>query len=303
MKAFVDWSWKKGYEIVYRKTDGTISTEHQESLNLPDECKEVYAEPGQKFLLYNLIQSGKKVFLCSTKATAKLRKERNIKKRTKESDKVDAMLIYESYRKDPTSFQELKKPDEETIRFQYKLSKYAQISTVLTALKNRKKAFEKQYGKSGELEESIKLLEKEKKTLLKECKPLIKEEYEKTKDIRGIDVGLLARLLAHAHPNKAVTLSRYLSWTGYKGHVLKRNQKGEGKRPNYKAKSDLYLMAKSVIMHGNEDFRPRYDQCKERYRKEHPDWTKRHVDNKALNIIATFIAKEFWKRLHEIRKE
>ena len=298
MKVFVDWSFTKGYEIIYEE-NGVITKNFSPELNVP-QSSEIYVETGcPKHLLYQLVEKKHKVFVCDGRDIKTLRDKTKIKK----SDENDVFLINKLYHENPDKFTELTKPNENEIRLDYLMGKYEQLTKTVKSLRVRKKFMEREYGKFGEYKNIIETLGDEKQRLLSLALPLVRYEYDEMKHIKGIGTTLVVRLLALAHPKKFSTLSKYLIYCGYKGCVLDRFTKGKGKRPNYEAKGLLHFMAMETMMLRDLIYRKVYDECKVRYSEENPDWTKTHVHNKALNIVATLIAKEFWYKLHSVGAE
>ncbi len=292
MKIFVDWSIKKGYTILQENKIQTVKT-----LDFSPDT-EVYIESGcPKFLQYNLIDKGCRIFVIQSNETAKKREELRLKK----TDENDVKVIYQLYQEHPELFVRLLKLTEDEIKLRYFMGRYEVLTKIIVAFKHRAGWAEKEYGKFDFLEKNIKELEKEKKKIIVDISLLIQFDVKHI-SIKGIKLGLIARLLTQAHPKHFSTLSSYLGYCGYKGYMLKRNQKGKGKRPNFLAKSILWFMAKETLMKKTEPFYPQYLSCKEKYSKLHPNWIKGRVNAKALNIVATFIAKEFWYKLHDIKE-
>lgn len=289
MKAFIDWSINKGYTVLMNNSNPQIL----QNINFSPET-EIYIESGcPKFLLYNLIDRGCKIFTCKGEETSHLREELKIKK----TDENDVRVLQQLYQKDPSLFAEMLKPDADEIKFKFIVGKFEALTQIIIGLKTRSRFAEKEYGEFDFLKPQIKALEREKIKLIKSTKPLLTKETQVI-SIRGISTTLIARLLSQAHPKHFPTLSRYLAYCGYEGYMKKRHEKGKGKRPNYLAHGVLAFMAKSMLMNKNPTYRALYDKCKLRYQTEHPEWSKLHIHNKALNIVATFIAKEFWFKLH-----
>ena len=288
MKVFIDWSINKGFVLL--RNDGKIETVQE--LNFEPDT-EVYIESScPKFLLYNLIDKGCKIFLIQSQETAHLREELKIKK----TDENDTKILQLLYQKDPTLFKDMQFQDKNKIKLKFIIGKFEVLTKVIASFKIRTYWAEKEYGEFDFLKPQIKSLEKEKIKLILSVRPLLTKESELIQ-IKGISTTLIARLLAQAHPRDFPTLSRWLAYCGYKGYMKKRWEKGKGKRPNFVAKTALGFMSRSVLMHHNPTYRPLYDKCKLRYQTEHPDWTKGKIHGKALNVVATYIAKEFWYKL------
>lgn len=298
MKVFVDWGITKEYEIIYEDENRAITHNTSEELILPPNS-EVYLESGcPHFLLYQLIEKRHKIFICQGKEVKILRDELKLKK----DDKTDVALVNILFHQKPDKFVELTKQSYDDIKLKFIVGKFEQLTKVTTGLKNRRFFAEKEYGRIDLYDKTIAIFEEEKTKLIDSAMPLLSPEFRRLKHIKGVDKRLIARLISIAHPRDFPTLSKWLVYCGYKGFVLSRYKKGKGKRPNYQAKSILHLMAKGTMVHGDKNYRSIYDQCKERYSKEHPDYIKGRIHGMALNRVATLIAKEIWNRLHDVSR-
>lgn len=308
MKVFVDWSITKNYELVCEDDNGELTHNNSAELNLLPNS-DVYLESGSpKFLLYQLISSGHKIFICQGKEVKALREELKVKK----DDKTDATLVNILYHQKPEKFVEMTEKGQDDVRLEFIMGKFAQLEKVTTRLKNQQKAAEREYGKIDIYDKTILMYEEEKNKIIDSAMPLMSPEYRRVKHIKGVGPRLTAKFLAQCHPRDFSTLSKWLMYCGYKGCVLPRWKKGKGRRPNYQAKSILYLMAVGTMTSRDRTYRPIYDQCKERYEKERPEFKNEdgtfkkgkrgHLHGMALNRVATQIAKEFWHKLHDISK-
>lgn len=294
MKVFIDWSINKGY-LALTNNNGTNEIQNLKILDFPPNT-EVYIESGcPKKLLYDLIDKGCKIFVVQGKEVAKLREKLKIKK----TDKNDVKLIKRLHKENPVLFKKLEKSNVKEIKIKYLMGKYEILTKITTGFKNRTRYAEKEFGKLDFLTLHINALEKEKIKIIKLVEPLIQEEISKI-SIRGIGNTSIAKVLGQKHPKHFKTLSRWLAYCGYKGHVLNHYQKGKGKRPNYIMKSLFYWMAEETMKHRTPFYRELYDKCKERFQKEHPDFSKGRCHGMALNRVATFVAKMFWKKLHNL---
>lgn len=295
MRQFADWSREKEWVVVEE--------------NDPED--EIYLEAGcPKFALMQLIDQGHKVFTCDTKLTNKLRKELGWKK----TDENDAKLVQELFHRNPFMFEEFTKPDQLEMRMIIAMAKYEQVNKDLVSLKNRRKAMLREYGDIPVYEKMISLFEEEKQSLLKEVRPYIREELSRVKHIKGVGSTLTARLLAVAHPNRFSTKSKYLLYCGYKAICWETN------KYNRTAKSMLYLMAEQTLRKSDPFYRSLYDkikadqlsktcvdcwltkkglECKNRKLMDQQTCPSR-AHNVALNRVATKIATEFWKTLHDV---
>lgn len=295
MRRFADWGKTK--EWVFVDKDYTED--------------EIYLESGcPRYAMTQLIDQGHRLFICQGADTAKLRKELKWEK----SDEKDTELIRELFIRSPESFTEFEKPQQHVFRRNLMMSEYEAITKELIGIKNRKSAIVKEFGPNQTYEESIKLFEKAKQDLLKQVKPLVREEMSRVSHIKGVGIALTARILAVAHPNRFSSGSAYRTYCGFT--KISR----ESNKYNRLAKSLYYLMAQSTMMHKDPVYREIYDTVKERELSKTcaTCWLtiKGHKCRKrkspkqlvcpvrahtvALNRVATKIANEFLKQLHDV---
>lgn len=259
--------------------------------DLPDNC-EVFLEEGapKNSILYRLLEKGCKIYLVPGVEVKKFRDELGVEK----SDENDPVIIAKLWLSKPKLFRPFTKPEKEEVRFNYLMRKYLRVTKDLARMKNRAKAYEREFGSSEAYKEIIKILEKEKQKVLKEVKPLIAKELEIAKDMKGVDIALMARLLASAHPKNFPTLSRYLLYCGYKEWSKKHT-----KRYNREAHTVAWLMASNLIMKKDSKFYPLYLKIKEDLRQKYPDYTNGKIHGMAMNRLATFVLKhiytEYWR--------
>jgi hypothetical protein len=256
------------------------------------------------------LDEGKKVFICPGKVTNDLRKELGWAK----SDETDAKVIQELFHRDPSVFVEFTLPQQAELRKNLAMSEYETVTKDLTALKNRHSAIVKEFGPNPTYEEIIKQLGKYKFGLIKKVQPLIVEELKQVDHIKGVGPTLTARVLAMAHPNKFKSASAYRKYCGYTETSRESNKFHRG------VKSIFYLMAEQTLKATDPVYRPIYDKAKEKEQqktctdcwltKNGHKCKKRKSDDQptcpirahtvALNRVATALANEFWKKMHDI---
>jgi len=169
---------------------------------------------------------------------------------------------------------------------------YDKINKLIVMFKNWKKSYEKEFGETP-IDLPLDDLMEAKKALEKEILSMNKEREQLFKHVKGIGGISLARVVAYAHPRRFPTLSRYLIYCGLSG-LCKITKKG-----NRKAKSSLHIMANNVITNRDEKYYPLYLKIKQDLRQRFPGITKKRLEEKVRNRIATFIAKEIWYALKD----
>lgn len=239
-------------------------------------------------LLYDLIAKGCEIYSCDSHSLVPLR---GIEAKT---DENDVILIRKLWQTNPKNFQQMPLPQRKDIQLSFIMRQYLQFMKEVVRFKRRQMSYEKEFGCSPSYINILKSLEEQKKLKLNMLKPMLKEEMVKIEDIKGIGLRYLAGLLATAHPKRFSTLSKYLSYCGYKESSWR---KGSGKY-NREAKCLAWQMSKSIILHKDPKFYPLYLKFKDDLRAKNVDCSKSRINGKAINRTSTFILKELYARFH-----
>jgi len=109
--------------------------------------------------------------------------------------------------------------------------------------------------------------------------------------IKGLGLRIWVGIVVTANPASFKCLSAYLRYCGLV------DPKSIGYRYNRHAKMLYHMLAEEVVKQKDPKFRAIYDKCKANIAERHPDYTKRHIHNAALNRTATFLAKEIYKTM------
>ncbi len=285
-KVFIDWGATKPHTVLIGKEKSTLSFKSSGEVNslVPFNA---FLEAGcPHHFLYELIQQKCEVYICNPKLVKALRGKQE------KSDEADVYFIRELWRKDPKAFHELSTPERKDLQVTFLMSRYLHFMKDCARFKNRQKAYEKEFGENETYAEILVMLEQKKSEALKKVKPLLKQELAKVADIKGIGLRLLAGLLATAHPKRFPTLSKYLSYCGYKASSW-RDGRGNYSRV---AKTLAWQISKSLIMHKDENFYPLYVKVKADLRSKHPDFSRGKTNGMAINRLSTFILKELYSR-------
>lgn len=114
-----------------------------------------------------------------------------------------------------------------------------------------------------------------------------KDEMKKfSGHIKGLGVRHLCVLLSEASPTRFPTVSKFLSYCGYKASVKKT------KKYNRVAKSTAFQIAQETVMHRDKKYYPLFVEIKERFKSNGDKPIVAQA--KALNRIATLILKEIY---------
>lgn len=268
-------------------------------------------------LAYNLILAGANVFVISNRATEEYRKAHGIEK----SDEIDVKIIYELATNGATLTP--LNLDNKLIQMHDLYHQYCRYQKARVAMGNMRKAHLRHY-RGWESEKAIEsrrifhqpldltpydiaidTLGAREKSLLKrlettykglplfeaggESKLALQSTYHiQPPAIKGLGQRLWLGILVTANPQRFKCLSAYLQFCGLTDEVSKSH------RYNRHARSLYRLLAESMLRARNEKYRAIYDQCKATIAKQHPDYTKGHCHNAALNRVATLLAKEIF---------
>jgi len=283
-KVYLDWGIRKPHTIII---DGgepkEVTTE--ELLFLPP--SEIYLETGcPRSLLYSLAGKGHKLFQIDGRFIKKLRGK------NRKSDELDVQLIKKAPEEFPQKFRVVTPRD---VFLLMKMRMYDRLTKMCAALKNYRQSFIREFGDNKTLEvidKAIESLEKERNKKLAEIRPHISRELTLVKHIKGIDLRYLAALLIYAHPSKFESVKRFLSYCGYRGLCKHSN------RYSRRVKHIAHQIAMQLVRHKDNRYYPIYAEIKENLSKKHPDYSEKRIKNMAINRLATYFLKDFYKMFH-----
>jgi hypothetical protein len=295
MEIFLDWGVRKPHVVLL--PNGKIykvNTANDLEELLVKSCEVVksgtvliFTEAGIPHnFAYQLLKRGYKVYVCRTNTTKKYRGN------NEKTDEMDVRLLREIRQTNPNEFHQLTEPEQKECELKYQMARYLHLMKVCANLRIMQKAFEREFGEKEVYSDVIKILEKRKSDTLKKVKPLIINELNRVKNIKGIGLRLLAGLLAVAHPKRFPTLSRYLSYCGYK-YSSWQNGKGNYNRI---AKSLTWQITNSIIRHRDPKFYPLYLKFKKDLREKHPNYENGRIHGMAMNRVSTFLLKELYRQ-------
>ena len=270
-------------------------------------------------LIYTLVSHNIEVRLIDNHATEDYRKEHSIEK----TDENDAKIIYELANNGVST--SLTTPDFTTLQLANLYHQYCRYQKARVAMENMRKAHKRQYGLSGESESkkgneskmnyhlspdflaydiAIDTLKGKEKGLLKNLEETAKklsllggESMNGLKSritlqppsIKGLGKRIWLGLIVTCNPTSFKCLSAYLRFCGLTNDVIKSH------KYNRHAKMLYHMLAEEVMKQRDPTFRPIYDKCKADVALSHPDYTKGHIHNAALNRTATFLAKYIFR--------
>lgn len=274
-------------------------------------------------LIYNILLTGTQVYLIDNHATEQYRQENNIEK----TDENDAKIIYELALNGYKNKLREVTLDDRQMMIKDLYHQYCRYQKARVAMENMKKAHMRHYqglesttffnsniqinSKPDLLPYTIAIdtLEAREKSLLKSIESIFKdlplfesggESIQVFKfntafqppDIRGLGKRIWIGIIATCNPRDFRCLSAYLRYCGLNQSTI------ESHKYNRHARMLYHMLAESVIKARNIEYRATYDKCKEDIATSHPDYTKLHIHNAALNRTATFLAKSIYNYVH-----
>lgn len=333
----VDWSYTKGFttydgknlRVVDKKSllkylnkknsDGEESiliVKSRTSLHSPS----VVLEEGcPTSLIYDLLRVGSQVYLISNRTTQDYRVAHDIEK----TDENDAKIIWE-FASNGAKLKEVNF-DDRLMQMHSLYHQYCRYQKARVAMQNMRKGYLRHFGngESKSLEQStiilhpssdtapydiaIDTLKSKEQSLLRKLIPLIAGGESKAPvqsvntlqppAIKGLGKRIWIGLIVTANPVYFKCLSAYLRFCGLTEDAIKSH------KYNRHATMLYHLLAEETMKHRDSTFRPIYDKCKANIAGIHPDYTKLHIHNAALNRTATLIAKAIFLYCSSLRSE
>ncbi len=124
--------------------------------------------------------------------------------------------------------------------------------------------------------------------------------FDYVSEVRGIGPGLAAKLIAMIDIDRAPHVSSLWRYAGFglvkddEGNLVReRPVKGQKLSYNKRLKTSCRLIAMSFLKTGSP-YRAVYDQAKEFYTLNRPDWTKAHCHEAALRKMVKLFLSHLW---------
>lgn len=279
----------------------SMSVFHSPSLVLEEGCP--------TSLIYDLLRVGSQVYLISNRATQDYRVAQGIEK----TDENDAKIIWE-LANNGTKLKQVSLNDR-LVQMHSLYNQYCRYQKARVAMQNMKKGYLRHFG-DGESKVKLKsmalvqpssdafdividTLKKKEGSLLQKLIPLVaggESKYQiQSKDlfhpptIKGLGDRIWAGIIVTANPADFKCLSAYLHFCGLTGDAIKSHKYNRHARMLY------HMLADEIMKQKDPTFRPVYDKCKADIAERHPDYTKMHIHNAALNRTATMLAKAIFQ--------
>ena len=286
---YIDWAKKKEWVMI----EGDSLPQpypFEELLDRINRGNKVYLESGvPKRYIREILEHSGRIFLVDNKAVKELRDSANIKK----TDYADTIALKQYIDSGDKKFREITLENFDLLEIRSLYYLYEKQTQHVARLKNQQSAYKDEYGEESiDINEALKINKKLKEKFHKPLAKYFKHEILLFKDIKGLGERYVFGVMLTANPLDFKTISRYLSYCGL---VNKDHSKN---KYNRSALSSFNQIAKELIMHKDKKYYPFYLEIKLALSEKHnPEWTKKHIDNAARNRIATFVAKEFYRRI------
>jgi len=203
------------------------------------------------------------------------------------SDQSDVRLIRELAKESRELFSELSNRDREDLAEQMAYAYYCRLSTLGASLKNRQKAFLREFGHElPELTSLLASLEGVKKQSSNCFEPFA--DRAKALGIRGAGPRLLGGILITAKPSRFRSMSAYLAYSGLKGGSVLSGKYNRHLRGLY------HQLGTSVVMHKDPAFYGLYTRIKHDLKLRFPDETPARIEGRVRNRLSTFLAKRVY---------
>lgn len=304
---------------------GEESKKQVKSTNYPHSPSVVLEQGCPLNLVYNILLTGTQVYTIDNHTTEQYRKEHGVEK----TDENDAKIIYELSLNGAKDTLRLITLDSKLIQLKDLYHQYCRYQKARVAMQNMRRGHLRHYGGLGEsikvaqsntisypkpdylpYDIAIDTLQGKEKGLLKklqetmkgipsfesggESKALVQSIYNlQPPHIKGLGQRIWIGLMVTCNPSAFKCLSAYLRYCGLTSDVIKSHKYSRH------AKMLYHMLAESILKAKDPVFRPIYDKCKEDIANTHPDYTKLHIHNAALNRTATFLAKNIYFGLKE----
>lgn len=120
--------------------------------------------------------------------------------------------------------------------------------------------------------------------------------------VKGIGPGLAGILVAHIDIERADSISALWRYAGQGVTDGKRDRPTKGQKLVYNAdlKRACYLVGTSFLRSGSP-YRKEYDEAKEYYQANRPDWTAGHIDMAARRKMVKLFLSHLWTEWRTIR--
>ena len=286
---YIDWATRKEWVMI----EGDSLPQPYPFGELVDRISEgdnVYLESGvPKRFIREILEHSGRIFLVDGKKVKEFRDNANLKK----SDYADTIALKQYIDTNGKKFREITLENFDFLELKSLYYLYEKQTQHVARLKNQQSAYKDEYGEeSTDINEALRINERLKKKFQKPLARYFKHEISLFKDMKGLGERYVFGIMLTANPLDFKTLSRYLSYCGLMNKEHTKN------RYNRSALSLFYQITKEIIQHKDKKYYPFYLEIKSVITEKHnPEWTKGHIDNTTRNRIATFVAKEFYRRI------
>jgi len=252
-------------------------------------------------LTYDLLKVGSQVQVISNRATEDYRVAHGIEK----SDENDAKIIWELVNSG-TKLRPVNL-DDRLMHLHSLYHQYCRYQKARVAMQNMKRGYLRHFGDGESIASSdvvpydiaIDTLKAKEHSLLAKLSPLVAGGESmrmintinslQPPAIKGLGNRIWAGIIVTANPIYFKNLSAYLRFCGLTGDVI------ESHKYNRHARMLYHMLAEEILKQKDPTFRPIYDKCKADIAEKHPDYTKLHIHNAAMNRTATMLAKAIFE--------
>ena len=286
---YIDWATRKEWVMV-EGDSLPQSYPFEVLLGRIKKDDKVYLESGvPKRYIREMLEHSGRIFLVDNKVVKELRDKANLKK----TDYIDTIILKQYIDNSGKKFREITIDNFDLLELKSLYYLYEKQTQHIARLKNQQSNYVDEYGEeSTDISKALRLNEELKKEFQKLLVKHFKHEISLFKDIKGLGERYISGILLTANPLDFLSVSRYLMYCGL---VSKEQTKNKYSRS---ALSLFYQITNGLIQHKDKKYYLLYLEIKSAIVEKHNhEWTKGHIDNAARNRIATFLAKEFYRRI------
>ena len=286
---YIDWAKKKEWVMI----EGDLLPQvypFRELVERINKDDSVYLESGvPKRYIKEILEHSGWIFLVDNKVVKELRDKANLKK----SDYIDTIALKQYIDNGGKKFIEITLENFVLLELKSLYYLYEKQTQHIVRLKNQQSAYVDEYGEeSVDINEVLKMNEELKKKYQRQLAKYFKHEISLFKDIKGLGERYIFGLMLTANPLDFESKQRYLMYCGLK------SKEQIGNKFSRSAKSLFHQIAKGLVQKKDPKYYSLYLEVKSTIAEKHnPEWTKGHINNVTINRIATFIAKEFYRRI------
>ena len=167
-----------------------------------------------------------------------------------------------------------------------KVRQYDTVVKMIVATKNWCTSYEKDFGEKPAV--NVTIFNKLRKSLHDEIYLLATDDLRKVESIMKIPTIYMAKLFAYAHPDRFLTLRKFLHYCGYTATAK------ISKKYSRKAHATGFQITSYFVMRRHPIYYPLYLKIKQDLIIRFPSYSKMKIDRMARNRVGTILFKDIY---------